>query len=82
MKSSKWIRGGLDTQRTEMCYAFMYYYPRLEDISFCSSMTPLEVSQTLQLKPHKNDGYIYVGDGLHLLKIKNEFYNSKNDYGP
>ena len=36
-----WTRGGLE-QTNEMCYAFVYYYPRMEDISFCTSMTPFE----------------------------------------
>ena len=41
--TDKWVRGGLE-QVNEMCYAFIYYYPRLEDISFCTSMTTFEVS--------------------------------------
>ena len=40
--TDKWVRGGLE-QVNEMCYAFIYYYPRLEDISFCTSMTTFEV---------------------------------------
>merc|ERR1712131_324388 len=39
--TNKWVRGGLE-QVNEMCYAFIYYYPRLEDISFCTSMTTFE----------------------------------------
>ena len=35
------MRGGLE-QTDEMCYVFALYYPRLDSLSFCSSMTSLE----------------------------------------
>lgn len=36
-----WVRGGLE-QTNEMCYVFALYYPRIKDISFCTSMTSYE----------------------------------------
>ena len=57
--TDKWVRGGLE-QVNEMCYAFIYYYPRLEDISFCTSMTTFEV------RPFSIDGKFGLGKTMEF----------------
>ena len=62
-----------------MCYVFALYYPRIESISFCTDMTPLEEIMTFFDIPNGVANYNVMGKKEEIMvgsKVGIEYLNS------